>query len=308
MASPRKYGRLREIIMKLSKKVLAALSTAALLATAGVFVSCAEDDDDPENAITGSGSNYEINYANSSKTDIYRAYKTTTFKHEGELVKITLNNQETTTHNGAMGFIWDLCKSKDAAPVTSGTETITPVATDENLKNFFVVGFRNNSTAPQMYISKFFNVSDLQADNFGAKTTVTTHQAGITATEPKELEVVKAWNVADLSDIDIASDKTLTFWVDIYPVFENSKYGVNYAAHANLAAGSYVVEVYAADPTGDTPGDPVFVKTIATNITGYTAEPTQHTLAVYANVQPEKTLSGSWNLAKDYAADEVVEE
>ena len=56
--------------MKLSKKVLVALSTAALLATAGVFVSCAEDDDDPENAITGSGSNYEINYANSSKNSI----------------------------------------------------------------------------------------------------------------------------------------------------------------------------------------------------------------------------------------------
>ena len=73
--------------MKLSKKLLAAFSAAALLACSALVTGCAEDDDDTEGAISGSNKNYTVSYTNSG-TDIYRGWNTTTFKHEGELVKL----------------------------------------------------------------------------------------------------------------------------------------------------------------------------------------------------------------------------
>ncbi|MBQ4377611.1 MAG: hypothetical protein II821_00215 [Treponema sp.] len=288
--------------MKLSKKILAAFSVAAALAMAGTFVSCTEDDDDTEGAISGSGKNYTINYTN-TKEELYRCQNTTTFKHMGELVKITFNDQTTNTHNGAMGFIWDLGQSKDAI----NNNSVTLGHTDKGYQNFMVVGFRNQSSGLQYYVSKFFNVTDLQADNFGASTKVTTHDAGIAKTDPVEIDVTGGWQSAGITSI--ATDKTMTVWVDIYPIFENSEYGVNKDAHSSDAAGTYYVDIYDSDPTatGFT-GSPVKTTKIETSVTGYNAKPKQNTLAVYANVQPSKTLSGAWNLAKDYAADEVVEE
>lgn len=296
--------------MKLSKKILAAFSAATLLATAAVFTSCTEDDNDTEGAISGSGKNYTINYTNSSTTDIYRCWNTTTFKHEGELVKITLNSQTASSHDGVMGFVWDLRQSKDAAAVGDAS----PAITEKGYQNFFVAGFQWHEGTPRYYISKYFNVTDVQAENFGASTTVNTHGAGILATEPKEIEV-QTWK--NLTKPELAADGTVTLWMDIYPVFtktksdsttEQSTYGKNISAHSSTAAGSYVVDLYDTDPSSDETVSPFESTTITTDVTGYTAEPTQGTLAVYANVQPEKTLTGAWNLVTDYAADEVVEE
>ncbi len=297
--------------MKLSKKILAAFSAATLLATAAVFTSCTEEDDDTEGAISGSGKNYSINYTNSSSSDIYRCWNTTTFKHEGELVKIVINNQTSTSHDGVMGFVWDLCQSKDAATVTEGTTTTSPAITEKGYRNFFVVGFQWHAGIPRYYVSKFFNVTDLQANNFGSSTKVTTHKAGITATEPTEIVCNDAddngWTT--LSGLDIADDKSVTVWLDIYPVFENSTYGANIAAHSSTDAGSYVVDIYDADPTDESvTANKLDTVIIDPSVTGYSAEPSQNTLAVYANVQPSKTLNGTWYLGQDYAADEVVEE
>lgn len=292
--------------MKLSKKVLAAFASMAAVAMVGTFVSCTEEDDDTEGAITGSGKNYSINYTN-DKADIYRCWNTTTFRHEGELVKITFNDQTSSTHNGAMGFVWDLGKSSD----TINNSTVTLGATDANAKNFMIVGFRNQSSGLQYYVSKFFNVTDLQADNFGATTAnkVTTHDAGIAKSVPCEIDVTNGWKSAGISTI---TDGAITAWVDIYAPVKDKKYGLPYAttAYAEETTGEYIVDIYDTDPTAtDFDGrKPVASTTVSAEITGYNAEPAQKTLAVYANVQPSKTLSGSWNLAKDYAADEVVED
>lgn len=291
--------------MKLSKKVLAAMSASALLLTAGIFTSCTEDDDDTEGAISGSGKNYSINYTNSNDS-IYRCWNTTTFKHEGELVKITFNDQTTSTHNGAMGFVWDLGKSSAAI----NNNTVKLGATDANAQNFLIVGFRNQSSGLQYYVSKFFNVTDLQSDNFGSSTKVKTHDAGLAATTPVEIDVTGGWKSANISTI--ASDKTITAYVDIYPLFTDSTYGVPYSStnkYTGDEVGAYVVDIYDSDPTvADFSGSPVATTTISADITGYNKEPTQKTLAVYANVQPSKTLSGAWYLADDYAAAEAVEE
>jgi len=251
--------------------------------------------------------NYSINYTNSSSTDIYRCWNTTTFKHEGELVKIVINNQSSASHDGVMGFVWDLCQSKDAATVTEGTTTTSPAITEKGYRNFFVVGFQWYAGTPRYYVSKYFNVTDLQADNFGSSTTVTTHKAGITATEPREI-AVKGWTNLTTGP-DIANDNSVTVWLDIYPVFENSTYGADIANHTDTATGSYVVDIYDADPTDESvTANRLDTVTIAPSVTGYSAEPSQNTLAVYANVQPSKTLNGTWYLGQDYAADEVVEE
>jgi hypothetical protein len=294
---------IKETKMKLSKKVIAAMSASALLLTAGIFTSCGEEDDDTEGAISGSGKNYSINYTNSG-TDIYRCWNTTSFKHEGELVKVVFNNQESTSHDGNLGFVWDLCQSKDA----KNPNNVALGHTEKGYQNFFVIGAQNKQGTIRYYVSKLFNVSNLQADNFGASKTVSTHDEGIAATDPVEIEV-KKWT--KLSDASIASDKTVTLWFDIYPLFENSKYGVPYAttAYADSEYGTYVVDIYDADPRDTTvTAKKLDTVTIDSTITGYSAEPTQNTLAVYANVQPSKTLSGSWNLASDYAAAEAVEE
>ena len=49
--------------MKLSKKILALMGGVALLTSTVVFTGCSEDDDENE-MISGSGSNYTIDYKN----------------------------------------------------------------------------------------------------------------------------------------------------------------------------------------------------------------------------------------------------
>ena len=292
--------------MKLSKKLIAAFSVAAMLVTAMSVTGCKKEDDD-DNAIDGN----VINYTNTSG-EIYRAYISTSLKHFGELVKITFNNQTASSHDGVMGFIWDYKESKSvegsAAKKNNTSDTY----------NFFVIGFNGlgnpdedntNHDKPRFYISKYFNVpkGKLKAENFGAgKNIVETHAEGIATSEPRE-KVVQKWTL--LNDVAIASDKTLTFWVDIYPVYSNSPYGVNIGNHRDAAPGTFVVDIYGEDPTTTATTRKLLNSvTIDTSVTGYTAKPEQAYLAKYANVQPGKTLSGNWKFMKDYAEDEVVEE
>lgn len=283
-------------MMKISK--LLKVGAFALLAASLCFTSCKKEDDE-ENAIDGN----TINHTNQSATDIYRAYISTNFKHLGELVKITFNNQTTSSHDGVMGFIWDYKESKSVDGSAAKSDSVA------DTYNFFVIGFNGfgaSGNKPRYYISKYFNVAKgkLDADNFGAGTnTVATHEDGIGSKGTSEI-VVKGWTNINAT---IASDKTLSFWVDIYPVYADSSYGIDIGNHRNDDAGSFVVDIYDSDPrqAGFKKLDSVV---IPTSQTGFTAKPSQAYLAKYANVQPGKTLSGSWNFAKDYAEDEVVEE
>ena len=201
-----------------------------------------------------------------------------------------------------MGFIWDLKQSKSVEGAA---------VTDSGYQNFFTVGIRNNKGKPQYYISKFFNVTDLQATNFGAYNsstgkaiTVTSHAEGIAKTTPVEIVVSDFTSLGS----SVLSNGTLTVYVDIYPVYSGSAYGSNIANHSSDDAGSYVVDFYDEDPTANTSATPIASKTIGTSVTGYTAKPGQYTLGVYANVYAYQTLNGAWYLAKDYADAEVVEE
>lgn len=287
--------------MKISKKLLAAFSVAAMLVTALSVTGCKKEDDE-DNAIDGNA----INYTNTSD-GIYRAYMSTSLKHLGEIVKITFNNQTASSHDGVMGFIWDYKEAKSVDGSSAKADK------KDDTYNFFVIGFNglgnpSNTGKPRFYISKYFNVpkGKLDADNFGASVKSNTHAEAISKTEPNEI-VVKDWTTLD--GVSIAADKTLTFWVDIYPVYPDSSYGVNIGNHRNDDAGTFVVDIYGADPTTTATARKLLESvTIDTSVTGYTAKPEQAYLAKYANVQPKKTLSGNWRFLKDYAEDEVVEE
>lgn len=106
--------------------------------------------DDSEKAITGSGQKYKVEYANDSDSP-YRAYKETALKHAGALIKVTFDSADVSTSK--MGVIFDL-KNDD---INNGA------------KEFYILGVNPRTDAANFYVSKYTNVTDIQAENFGTK-------------------------------------------------------------------------------------------------------------------------------------------
>ncbi|MBQ3966750.1 MAG: hypothetical protein II684_07970, partial [Treponema sp.] len=76
--------------MKMTKKVLFG---AAILAMVFGFASC-KNEDDANEMIKGSGSNYTIAYTNDS-SETSRGYSSTKMGHDGALVKFTFKSPST---------------------------------------------------------------------------------------------------------------------------------------------------------------------------------------------------------------------
>ena len=125
--------------------------------------------DDANGAITGSNDNYAITWTNDTDT-AYRAYKLTALKHAGALVKITFKNP-TEAGSSKMGIIFDV---KDSA---SGVKD----ANGKPAQDFYAIAV-GNELGGVYYVSKFTNIVDINAKNFGASTTAT-------GTAAKEVEV-----------------------------------------------------------------------------------------------------------------------
>ena len=106
--------------------------------------------DDTEGVIKGANNKYTVEYTNNA-TDRYRAYKETALKHAGALIKVTFNKETTAGKASKMGVIFDLKAN----------------ATAETAKDFYIVGVGVGDKS--YYVSKFTNVTDLQAENFGTK-------------------------------------------------------------------------------------------------------------------------------------------
>ncbi|MBR1616470.1 MAG: hypothetical protein IJ673_13495 [Treponema sp.] len=298
--------------MKLSKKVLAAMSASALLLTAGIFTSCGEDDDDENEMLSGSNNDYSISYTNDSDS-VSRGYKTTTFKHAGSLCQITMNKSDAGA--GAMGYIWDLESNSSRA--------------EKDPRRFFIVGFNYDQTASgkvAYYLSRYTNVTDISLNNFGA-TATSEKETGSTATSTgateKEYIALKAANSCTPT---ADADGNFVITVDVYEGGEftvNSETGKKtYTAYD----GSYIVDIYngkveeVALKGTTTNTEPVATYTIPATDVGYLTDGTTSTSkvcgssanqkngAVYANVYAGKTLTGSWHYAETYSAAEAVEE
>lgn len=335
--------------MKLSKKVIAAFSAAAALAVAGTFVGCSDDsEDDPEGAITGSNNNYTIAYDNpngykldevdpkANSTGVYRAWKRTANKHLGALTKITFNkgkkwengnstDVDADKNCGVLGFAWDLTGDTDSASET-----------------FNLVGVRNNNGTFQAYVSRYFNVTDKQANNFGATTLdAKGENAAIAASAVATNAGTYEWDISNgfinLTGIT-ATDGVANVWVDV-AVVEAGEGGAVTSSKASAptkaiiesespAVGSWVVVFYAESPKTNTSATEIDHVTIpaatAAKVgSGYTGEENvtwAETLkaqaiggsgkkqAVYGNVYKGFSVSGAWNYEDTYYADEVVEE
>ena len=263
--------------MKIMKKIAAVtIAAAALFAFAG----CSEDDD-PNEMITGSNKKYEIDYTNTT-TVTSRGYHPTAYKHAGAAVQLDfLNVNSDTKEAGVMGLIFDL-EEKDG------------------VKSFNVIGVRTADTEGGLsyYVSRFDNVTDIQAENFGtklaenpAKETVYvkdfTKAQGEKGTDSKV--TVYAYAIEEKATEDGTDSAKKAYKKDefIYKVYLiNDKV-------ANLDAnGKLVDENKNAIDLSDT-------SPVATIATGYT-KLIQNKLAVYANVYGNKTLKGTWTYRGDY--------
>nr|MBP3281413.1 hypothetical protein [Treponema sp.] len=286
--------------MKLSKKVLAAMSASALLLTAGIFTSCGEEDDDPEGAITGSNNKYTLSYTNSSTTDTYRCYNSTTAKHRGAMAVITLNKDGTSGSGAAMGFIWDLHTTDASA---SAEEVAREVSSSP--RSLCIVAFANNNGTFKPYVSRFTNVYDLQAKNFGTDG-VTVNGAEQKAVE-KEYIGWTSTSEKDTSPLTADANGNYVMTVNVYPEFNTENETTTYT-------GGYVVDIYngaltkAEVESGEKTAD--LTTTISAEDLGYEAgsKPTQQTNAVYANVYTSSSASGTWQYLDTYSAAEAVEE
>ena len=261
--------------MKLSKILMSGALVAAL--AFGVMGCKAEDDDDELKALSGSNNDYSVDFKNEGN-DVYRAYHTTTFKHAGALCQVTMNTSN--GGKGAMGYIWDLESNSTRA--------------EKEPRRFFIVGFNYDYTEKgkvAYYVSRYSNVTDIEAKNFGATSNGAAANGDLTMT------------------FDVYEDGEFT-------VDENGK--KKYTSYN----GGFVVDIYNGKiETADlkTASKVKSVKIPAADVGYWTAESdvtkpicgasaNQKQGAVYVNVYKGNTLKGKWHYADTYMAAEVVED
>lgn len=332
LASPRKYGRLREIIMKLSKKVLAALSTAALLATAGVFVSCSDEDDSGEafnggkvdynnarvyiktaeagnaektsqitgdvteilHAVEGETKEGYVNMVNNSY--LYRAFKQTKTKHRGGVceIKITPNKDSPATKEGAAGFVFDLVKDVDAEGKETGTYSFCVATVDWDVAN-------NNLL--RTYISQYKNVY-LKDNNFTTLNNFAIDADGKTAAgAANEIQILPTsgvWYSFETTDFVKASDGTVTVVIKV-------------GAKESQTDGSYTVGYYKTAEEATADGENTFtnaVKEVAvpTSKTNREDAKTQNKLAYYVQVTAGEHYTVNFDFSKTFGAAVVFED
>lgn len=289
--------------MKLSKKVIAAMSASALLLTAGIFTSCGEDDE--ESAFSGKSVDFDNSYVttttatdgtvtvkNAKSTDTnavknttyyYRAFNKLTAKHYGSTCTIKLTPKtdgnlysSSNAANGVAGFVFNLTEN----------------TTDSAAYDFDIAAIQYDGSKIRTYVSKYVNAA-LTDNNF---TTAKNFTASDGTTAATETEILKGTSSAyyDFSASDFTKDSDGAITVAIKVTANDD--------------GSYTVDYLdAADST--TPKKSV---TVSSNLTGYTAK-TQAKMAMYANIYPGQHFVADFAFTDTVGnaipfEDEVVEE
>ncbi len=260
--------------MKMVKKILLGMvATAAIIG----FVGCKATVDDPEEAITGSGNDYSVDYDNTSGTENYRAYHSTDLKHAGALVKVTFDKKD--VGSSKMGVIFDLHDN----------------TTNGDAKDFYIIGLGTSSTR-NFYVSKFTNVTQLREDNFGTK---------LTENPAKEKIIV------DLGDEDLTipaadADGKVTMYV-YFKAFNNGSYEYAVLNITDTTADTIKIsETSLSKLTTDLQASNILTSgTISNAFTGTTIP--QNQLAVYAMITPGAHLTGSWKYSMYKEAEEIAE-
>ena len=258
--------------MKMVKKILLGLTAAAAIG----FVGCKQVDD-PKEAITGSNNDYSVDYENTDGEN-YRAYKSTGMNHAGALVKVKFDNKD--VGSSKMGVIFDLHDNAD----------------DKEAKDFYIIGLGTTASS-NIYVSKFENVTDLQADNFGTK---------LTTNPAHEDELVKLGSKS--ITVPTALDGSVTYYV----CFKANKDGEYDWAVLNLTeTEANALNINDDDLESKIPGSSVLAHGTIENafdaVDSVNKIP-QNKLAVYAMITPNQTLKGSWKYLGMYKeAEEIAE-
>ena len=290
--------------MKMTKKVL--LTVAVMAAAAFGFMGCGDADDDDPNEMFSSGvNNFDIEY-NNTDSSVSRGVNVTAGDHKGAFIKATMDKQD--GNGGVLGFMWDITVDGESAPVEAG-----------NTKpwSFWLIGLNygnaGNETTSELkyYVSKYKNVTDKQAKNFGA--TTATNLAGFNAaTGVSEYEKVKAFTSFDpkggvngAATITNTTDKAWTVYIDIAQSLGSD----------GKADGGFTVRLYSPQTVGDAGKvEDAWANNYLAKIditpaeTGYTSSTIkQKQLGVYANVYGNSYVKGSFKYADTYAQAELAE-
>jgi len=269
--------------MKMVKKILLGLTAAALVTS---FIGCKQVDDEKK-AIDGSNNDYSIDWENLGDEN-YRAYKSTSLNHAGALVKVTFTDPKDDNYS-KMGVIFDLHDDANKA------------------KEFFIIGLAGTKDK-NYYVSKFSNVTDIQADNFGTK-----------LKENKAVEkAYVALGAKTLSQPAKAADGSMSYYV----------YFREYKEAANSTKAKFEYAVFSIANEDAEKAAKAKVKEEATKasdveaISGVTqldygttdefdikdGKLTQNQLAVYAMIPSKKVLKGKWKFLDMYLEAEEIEE
>jgi hypothetical protein len=256
--------------MKFSKVLL---SSAVLAAAAVGFMGCADDDDPYEMIERVDSKNYTIDHTNEDAGVIHRGFRSTKLEHAGGTVVITFENAKENLKSGVMGFVFDRQKN------TKNSEG----------RDFYVVGLRtlaaSSSNTLGAYISRFENVTDMQAYNFGAPVDLTADDSfgsegdGTNGSTKgaKEKLIVDIDGVKYSGGYDSAED---TVSVMVYV--------------AQSESGDFTVYLLPAATETDSDGVPESLESavkVADITTDYETT-TENDLGVYANVYPSKGADG----------------
>lgn len=267
--------------MKLSKKILAAMSATALLATASFFTSCS-DDEDEDGIISVSGKKATVDYTNESTTDYARAFKTLNLDRTDATCKITIDNSKSSGSGGVVGFMFNESKSKvtDADVTEAANEGVT-LTKGQEYYDFSIAGIGlvqpvSTSSKARTYVSVFEGVN------------------------PDTLESGKnfknlAGEDAETSDITKAQDSDS--WVTLSDYTATNNVYTVYVKMAVQDDGSIKLDYYKdSDYTNNVLNDSaVAVKsyTIDSGDTGLT-EKDDGGIGFYANIYGASRLVGSW--------------
>ncbi len=290
--------------MKLSKKILAAMSAAALLATASIFTSCSDDDE--ESAFSGKTVDFDNSYVTTStatdgtvtvshaesttsgavenSTYYYRAFNKLTAKHYGSTCTIKLTPKTDGTSydassnpaNGVAGFVFNLTENE----------------TDSTAYDFDIAAIQYNGSKIRTYVSKYENAA-LKDNNFTTATNFTQSDGTTAASETQILPTSGTYYDFNASDFTADSDGVITVVIKVTAEED----------------GSYTVGYYSSE---DTSGTALKTVSVTAAQTGYSAK-TQAKMAMYANIYPGQHMYADFAFTDTVGnaipfEDEVVEE
>lgn len=269
--------------MKMVKKLLLGLVAVATVIS---LTGCMPKDDD-DNAIKKGIGKFSIDYTYEKAADgedNYRAYRPTSLKHAGALVKLTFKGEED-PGSSKLGIIFGLVEKKEGKEVKT--------------RDFNIIGLAKNG---QYYVSTMTDIVDIQKYNFGATTNA---QAG----EPKEKEWVPI--TSGSSNLTLPKDDNGNTYAYVW----YQATGGNYK-WAILDMTKDQADAWKALKKEDKKDAaiPTATKVLKSGtITGaYVAEEgdfkePQYPISIYAMVKDGKTLNGEWKMSGYYLEAEEEE-